>query len=206
MWCPYKITVMCFHPSDQTNPIIIIFICGNLSSSSKHLACYFHSKLIGNIESWAIGNLSAHTCVMGDYTVLLLAHICNATAWLVWLSPCDQTDTNIVISNVVILALVLALLVTAYCYNQLAVSPWSGCDWLWLLLNTFLTFELSVSLKWNLQLCYRWQVFFWFMQPGPENHNCYPDEHYVQTFLHVCPMFTVTYIFCMLFYPFLEMD
>lgn len=47
---------------------------------------------------------------------------------------------------------------------------------------------------------------FWFMQPGPENHNCYPDEHYVQTFLHVCPTFTVTYIFCMLFCPFLELD
>lgn len=22
-------------------------------------------------------------------------------------------------------------------------------------------------------------------QPGEENHNCYPDEHYVQTYLHV---------------------
>jgi hypothetical protein len=108
MWCPYKVTVMCFHPYDQTNAIIIIFIWGNLSSSSKHLACYFHSKLIGNIESSAIGNLSAHP-LMDNYTVMSLAHICNAIAWLVWLSPCDQTDTNIVISIVVILALVLAL-------------------------------------------------------------------------------------------------
>ena len=25
----------------------------------------------------------------------------------------------------------------------------------------------------------------WWMQPGPENRNCYPDEHYLQTFIHV---------------------
>lgn len=24
-----------------------------------------------------------------------------------------------------------------------------------------------------------------WVQPGAENKNCYPDEHYVQTFLHV---------------------
>ncbi|CAK9867077.1 unnamed protein product [Sphagnum jensenii] len=30
-----------------------------------------------------------------------------------------------------------------------------------------------------------YRKFSSFCKPGPENHNCYPDEHYVQTFLHI---------------------
>ncbi|OAE28257.1 hypothetical protein AXG93_4492s1480 [Marchantia polymorpha subsp. ruderalis] len=31
-----------------------------------------------------------------------------------------------------------------------------------------------------------------FCKPGEENHNCYPDEHYVQTYLHLLVLATVS--------------